>query len=158
MKEGIKMQRLLQQFARFVLVGGTATVIDFAVLALLHYGFNVHYLTATGLAFVISTIYNYWASMRFVFDSPYGKDEKGKELLIFLVLSVLGLLLTEGLMGLLVEYASLNVIVSKVLVTCVVMLFNFITRKQFLDSGSPKYAKVIETTQDIEGAKLSHED
>lgn len=132
------MRQLLQQFLKFAVVGVIATLIDFIVLYLQYHLLGINYLIATAIAFVIATIYNYWASMSYIFKSKYGKDQKTKEFTIFLVLSVIGLGITQVLMILFVEKFQFPVMLSKVFVTAFVMLFNFISRKYFLESNSKK--------------------
>ena len=124
---------LVQQIIRFILVGGLATLIDFLVLAFLYHGLNLYYLIATVIAFIVSTIFNYWASMRFIFKSKYGPDQRHKEFIIFLILSLIGLALTSLLMVLAVDWLGLPVMFAKVLVTGFVMVFNFVSRKLFIE-------------------------
>ncbi|MGX7106366.1 GtrA family protein [Hutsoniella sourekii] len=124
---------LVQQIIRFILVGGLATLIDFLVLAFLYHGLNLYYLIATVIAFIVSTIFNYWASMRFIFKSKYGPDQRHKEFIIFLILSLIGLALTSLLMVLGVDWLGLPVMFAKVLVTGFVMVFNFVSRKLFIE-------------------------
>ncbi|MGX7091787.1 GtrA family protein [Hutsoniella sourekii] len=127
------MPTLVQQIIRFILVGGLATLIDFLVLAFLYHGLNLYYLIGTVIAFIVSTIFNYWASMRFIFKSKYGPDQRHKEFIIFLILSLIGLALTSLLMVLAVDWLGLPVMFAKVLVTGFVMVFNFVSRKLFIE-------------------------
>ncbi|UUX32801.1 GtrA family protein [Fundicoccus culcitae] len=129
------MKSFLQLF-RFAIVGGLATAIDFVVLYICYHMLGMNYLVGTTLAFIISTIFNYWASMSFVFVSKYQADQKQKEFTVFLILSLLGLILTNFLMYLAVDLGQLPVMFSKILVTVVVMAFNFISRKIFLENHS----------------------
>lgn len=129
------MKSFLQLF-RFAIVGGLATAIDFVVLYICYHMLGMNYLVGTTLAFIISTIFNYWASMSFVFVSKYQADQKQKEFTVFLILSLLGLILTNFLMYLAVDLGQLPVMFSKILVTVVVMAFNFISRKIFLEDHS----------------------
>lgn len=128
------MNRLIKQVIRFGIVGVMATVIDFAMLHLLVDYLFVHYLIATPIAFVISTLFNYWASMKYIFVSRFSPKEKHKEFVIFVSLSVIGLLLTELLMFIAVDILGLQIMVGKVFVTAIVMIFNFASRKIYLDS------------------------
>ena len=51
----------------------------------------------------------------------------------FMVFSILGLLLTELLLWLFISKLSINEMVSKIISTAIVMVFNFVTRKIFLE-------------------------
>lgn len=131
---------LPKQIMRFVVVGGIATAIDFAILWVLYRQMNINYLIATTIAFVLATVFNYWASMQFVFQGK--KDQsKQREFILFLTLSVMGLILTVLLMKLAVSNMGLPVMLSRVFVTVIVMTFNFVTRKQLLEEKAPQSSK-----------------
>ena len=117
----------------FIVVGGLATVIDLVVVYLAYQVLGIHYLVATTLAFVIATVFNYWASMRYTFESKFAPGQKYQEFLLFVILSVAGLVLTVVLMYVAVNYWHLAVLTAKILVTIVVMQFNFVTRKLLLE-------------------------
>ena len=70
--------------------------------------------------------------MRYVFCS---KDDLNKvnEFIIFVVLSVIGLGLTELLMWIGVEQFGIFYMASKIVVTGIVMIYNFVTRKLLLE-------------------------
>ncbi|MBG9983172.1 GtrA family protein [Aerococcaceae bacterium DSM 111020] len=127
------MKRIIRQILNFAFVGVLATVIDYLVFALLFNGITIHYLVATIIAFVVSTIFNYWASMRYVFTSRYQDNQKMREFLIFVGLSILGLMLTTVLMKITVDLLLIHPNIAKILVTGLVMVFNFITRKIFIE-------------------------
>lgn len=125
--------KLIGQLMKFGIVGVIATVIDFGVLTILTELFGVHYLTSAAIGFIISTLFNYIASMRYVFTSRFENNEKYKELFIFMVLSVIGLSLNQFFIWLLVEIVGIFYIFSKVLATALVMAWNFISRKIWIE-------------------------
>lgn len=127
------MNNLLMQLFKFGLVGVVATVLDFLFLFLLTEIFGMYYLFSAAVSFVLSTLFNYVASMRFVFNSKFTKDEKTKELLLFTILSVIGLLLNQFLMWLFVEKIALYYMLAKIVATFFVMAWNFISRKIWLE-------------------------
>lgn len=129
----IKMKNLFKQLMKFGLVGIVATIIDFSFLTVLTEFFYVHYLTSAAIGFIVSTLFNYIASMRYVFNSRFGPHEKRKELIIFILLSVVGLGLNQFFMWLFVEFFSIFYIFSKVLATVLVMAWNFVSRKIFIE-------------------------
>ena len=118
---------------KFGVVGIIATVIDFVVLTILTETFGVYYLTSAAIGFIVATLFNYVASMRYVFNSRFGPHEKRKELIIFILLSVVGLGLNQFFMWLFVEFFSIFYIFSKVLATVLVMAWNFVSRKIFIE-------------------------
>lgn len=127
------MNRLIAQLVKFGIVGVIATVIDFAVLTVLTEVFGVYYLTSAAVGFVIATLFNYITSMRFVFTSRFGVGEKHKELIIFVLLSVVGLGLNQFFMWLFVERVEVYYILSKIMATVLVMGWNFHSRKIWIE-------------------------
>ena len=127
------MSKLIGQLMKFGVVGIIATVIDFVVLTILTETFGVYYLTSAAIGFIIATLFNYIASMRYVFNSRFRPHEKRKELIIFILLSVVGLGLNQFFMWLFVEFFSIFYIFSKVLATTLVMAWNFVSRKIFIE-------------------------
>lgn len=89
------MQKLLAQIMKFGIVGVIATVIDFGIMNLLHYGLGLNILIANTSGFIISLIFNYLASMKYVFAHKEGMSRR-REFIIFVVLSVIGLVLTTA--------------------------------------------------------------
>ena len=51
----------------------------------------------------------------------------------FIVLSIVGLLLTELIIYIAVDKLNINAMIIKIIATGIVMVFNFITRKIFLE-------------------------
>ena len=135
------MKKLIAQFMKFGVVGIIAFVIDYGLLALLTEAFGVNYLVSATISFIVSVIFNYVASMRYVFTHKENLSRR-REFVIFVVLSVIGLLINNALMwagvelvpwpGWLQEHAYLIV---KIFATAVVMVWNFVTRKIFLDAS-----------------------
>ena len=128
-----KIQTLVKQISQFAGVGVLATLIDFLVLYIVYELASQHYLVGSAAGFIISTLFNYSMSMRYVFQSRFERHERWKEMSIFIVLSILGLLLTQGLLYLGVDIWGLSVLPAKVGVTGCVMIFNFISRKLTLE-------------------------
>ena len=123
---------LLKQIVKFAFVGGSAFVIDFAVLWVLTEFFGVHYLISNCISFTVSVIYNYILSVCWVFDVS-AKRKKSAELIVFMVLSVIGLGINQLVYWLCVEFAGIHYLISKIGATAIVMVYNFITRKLFLE-------------------------
>ncbi|AEA01334.1 MULTISPECIES: GtrA family protein [Aerococcus] len=124
---------MIRQIMRFILVGGLSTLLDFIVFSLL-ISCQVHYLGANLCAFMLSLVFNYWASMHFVFQSSFSKEERWREFLLFLVLALSGLLIQELILYLLIEQLSLDAHLAKLAGILVVMVYNFLSRKALLES------------------------
>lgn len=128
------MRRLIEQIVKFGIVGVIATVLDFGMMNLLYYGLGLPVVVANTGGFVVGVIFNYLASMRYVFSHKEGMS-RTREFVTFVVLSVIGLLISDGIVWLLAEQVGLEANLSKVFATCVTMVYNFISRKVFLDAG-----------------------
>lgn len=127
-----KTENLFVQIFKFVIVGGIATIIDWFVYYILYNFLHVPPLIANILSFSVSVIYNYNASVRWVFD--VNKDKSKKKMFIeFMIFSILGLLLSELLLWIFIDLLTINAMISKIIATAIVMVFNFITRKIFLE-------------------------
>ena len=60
------------------------------------------------------------------------KNEK-TNFIIFIVLSIVGLIITEIIMWLGSDVMGISYLIVKIVATAIVMIFNFITRKMFLE-------------------------
>ena len=127
------MKKLISQFMKFGIVGVIAFVIDYGFMVLLTEVFGVPYLISTTVSFIISVIFNYFASMRFVLKR---KDDmsRRREFIIFVVLSVIGLVINDVFMWLMVDFLFIDYRISKIVVTFIVAVWNFVTRKIFLEA------------------------
>ena len=126
------MRKLLEQIVRFGVVGVIAFVVDYAVLLLLTEVVGIHYLISSAVAFVVSVAVNYVLSVAFVFETDKSRS-KGQEFVLFAVMSVGGLGINQLMMWLLSDGLVIPYQLSKLLATAVVMVYNFITRKLFLE-------------------------
>ena len=134
------MKKLIVQLIKFGIVGAIATLIDLAVLMVLKEFMKVDVLIASAAAFSVSVIANYILSMLFVFES--GGNSKVKEFLVFVVLSIGGLLLNQFIMWIGTEIMSAYYLLVKVFALLFVPMYNFITRKIFLEKKLHKEDKI----------------
>lgn len=126
------MKNLINQIMKFGVVGFLCFFIDFGILFLLTDIFKVNHLISAPISFTISVIVNYILSIKWVFDV----NDKNKKLkfILFIVFSVIGLLMNELIMYIGVDKLLFNYLLVKIFSTAVVMVFNFITRKMFLEN------------------------
>ena len=128
----IKDNKLLLQIFKFVIVGGIATIIDFIVLVFLKEIIGLNEIVANTISFTVSVIYNYIASVKWVFDVDKDKN-KSKQFITFITFSIIGLLLNNLILWICIDKLSIYYLIGKVIATGLVMVFNFITRKMFLE-------------------------
>ncbi|MBM6689297.1 GtrA family protein [Collinsella tanakaei] len=129
------MKHLLAQIMKFGVVGVIATVIDFGVMIFLTEVFGINPVASATVSFTVSVIFNYLASMRYVFSHREGMSRQ-REFVIFIILSVIGLAINDALMWVGTEMTPVDYRIVKVLATAVVMVWNFVSRKIFLDGGT----------------------
>lgn len=139
-------KKLLKQIILFVFTGVVATLIDFGIYTLLVY-MGVHYMTSNIFGFCISLIANYILSMKLVFK---GKKERKKatEFIIFAVLSIIGLGISNICLWFCLDFIhigsilelsdNLAAMLSKAIATCIVLVYNFVSRKIFLEEKNNK--------------------
>lgn len=130
----IKKKILFIKIIKFIIVGGIATIIDWVIYYLLYNFLNFNPLVANIVSFSISLIYNFILSIRWVFDIDESKNKK-TIFIKFVIYSVIGLLISELLLYIFIEQAHINMMLSKIISTATVMIFNFVTRQHFLEKN-----------------------
>ena len=147
------MKKLFAQIIKFGFVGGLCFLIDFVITMIVNHLLNA----VTGMAFettatiagffgfTISVIVNYVLSMKFVFERNEDMSRK-KEFIIFIILSIIGLGINEvviwfctGVLYKDIQWLQENfnntlyLARAKILATAIVMVYNFVSRKIFLE-------------------------
>ncbi len=130
------MQKLKQQILRFGIVGFLCFFIDYGIMTALIEFFGVKELIASGISFSVSVVVNYILSVTMVFDTDREANQV-KQFVIFVILSLIGLGINELIMwggiAWLKPYMERAYMLVKIFSTGVVMVYNFITRKIFLE-------------------------
>lgn len=127
---------LARQVGRFGVVGVSATLLDYAVLMALSQLAGVPVLYASAASYVVSLVFNYAASMRYVFTHREDMS-RGREFTLFVVLSIIGLGINQVVMAACTAALGTSVFAvtaSKAVATAVVMVWNFASRKRWLDA------------------------
>ena len=127
-----KTEKLVIQIFKFGIVGVVATIIDFVFLYVFKDFCHFNTLISNTLSFCISVIYNYWASIKWVFDINKEKNPQ-KNFIVFILFSIIGLILNDLIMWIATDNLNIYYMISKIIATSIVMIFNFITRKKFLE-------------------------
>ncbi|MCI8483866.1 MAG: GtrA family protein [Lachnospiraceae bacterium] len=129
------MKKVWRQFCRFSAVGIVSFLIDCGLLFALIESFEMHYLWSSMLSFSAATLFNYVYSMRYVFECGSEKSRTG-QFSVFLLLSICGLLLNSIFMKIFVEHMELYYMFAKICATFLVSLWNFGSRKMFLEENT----------------------
>lgn len=130
MMNGVK--KLFLQFCKFGLVGTLCFGIDYGLMLFLTEIARMEYFASSAVSFVVSVVVNYILSMRYVFEGREGM-RKVTEVLIFVALSVVGLVLNQMIMWIAVEFFHIFYALAKIFATLMVTTYNFISRKMFLE-------------------------
>ncbi len=128
------MKKLIEQIMKFGVVGVICFGIDYGLMIFLTELCGISYLVSSGISFSVSVMVNYTLSLKFVFETDKDKN-KIVEFLIFIILSVVGLGINQVLMWVCVDKLHVYYMISKIGVTGVVMVYNFITRKLILEKS-----------------------
>ncbi len=122
--------RFLTTFVKYALVGGTSSLINLVAFYLLHL-VGVHYLLAAAASYIGSTLFNYWMSIVFVFQSG-ARFQKHGELFWIFVVTIVGLLLNQALLFAMVSWLGWHPLVAQVVSLCAVFFWNFLARHHFV--------------------------
>lgn len=122
----------------YLFVGGTAALVEWG----LFYIFITYVLNGIGLrltavtmlgtcmAFCLSTLYHYFLGNILVFNSG-SKYKRGKELSLVFLVSIMGLAFNLLFMYIFVSLMGWNPMASKVLTSCIVVVWNYLSRKKW---------------------------
>lgn len=131
---GLCVRTLIRQFMKFSVVGTTAFIIDYVLLIIFTEMSGFDYLLSGTVSFIVSTFYNYLLSMNFVFDRREGIS-RTRELIVFIVLSVIGLGLNDFLLWIGPTLVALDYRITKIFSGVIVSVWNFVSRRIFLDDN-----------------------
>lgn len=146
-------KQLFWEIFRFLIVGGTATIVDYAISYVFYHwllppdliGLTLSLIISTAAGFCVGLVVNWLLSITFVFKqvTDEKKSKSSKSFLIFAVIGLIGLGLTEVGMHLGVKFLPEITLfgeteflgeawkwwISKVVMTCTVLIWNYVGRK-----------------------------
>lgn len=150
-------KQLFFEILRFLIVGGIATLVDYAVFwifdglifPLFIPDTKVWAVTAliisTALGFCAGLIINWVLSIKFVYKAVSNPEEaqSKKSFITFTIIGIIGLIITEvGILGLVAIFPSIKLFgvlelfgtawekwIAKVIMTCIVLMWNYVGRK-----------------------------
>ena len=151
------MKNLIAQIMKFGVVGAICFGVDYLIgIVVMNFvlrlggeqSFELASMAGSALGFTVSVIINYILSFKFVFERKEDLDRKA-EFVVFLILSVIGLGLNQLIIWICVGPVYGNVAFlqrllnynlaytgAKIIATAIVMVYNFVTRKMFLEKKS----------------------
>lgn len=113
-----------KRFFRYASFGMVTFAFDLVLLWLFIQVFEVPYLYATAIAFLIALSVNYFLSRRFVFKGT--NRPVGKGYMYFIAVAILGAAVTTFCMWLLSNYTDLHFTIARTLIAAVIGLVGYI--------------------------------
>lgn len=110
-----------KSFLRFLLVGGAATGLQYLIMAGLIYALAMQGVLASGIGFVASAIFNYWANAHFTFAAGANHRQGVPR---FIVTTAAGCLINVVVLYGLTRL-GVSLIPSQLLATGVVLIWNY---------------------------------
>jgi putative flippase GtrA len=123
--------KILIQFIRYFVVGGTAFIVDIGSLYILTEFFGIYYLISASISFILGLITNYLLSISWVFNKRT-LDSKKLEFGVFTLIGIVGLALNGVLIWFFTEYLQIYYILSKIIAAAIILSWNFAARRFIL--------------------------
>lgn len=114
----------LKNFLKYCTVGTMGAVIDIGILYILVEFFDIVAVLGASIAFVFAVVNNFFWNKHWTFEDNSKKH--GKQFIKFLSVSVVGLLLTTGLMYFGVNILEIWYLPAKIIIILIVLLWNFL--------------------------------
>lgn len=134
----MELKSIFYEFIKYCFVGGLAFLADISsififkeyILSSIPFGL---YLSVI-IGFIIGLTVNYVLSVIFVFTGAK-EAVKGHQVTFFVqfaIIGIVGLIMTEGLMALGVEFLEINYLIVKIFAAAVVLIWNYGARKYLI--------------------------
>lgn len=114
---------------RFLLVGGSATAIQYVILIALHRGLGVAATLASAIGFVLSAIYNFLVSYHYTFR---GSTPLLAALPRYALVIAIGLAINTAIFDVAMHVFGLPYLLAQVVATVVVLIWNFSLARAFV--------------------------
>ena len=109
---------------RYGCVVAVAGPIDLGGYVILKSNFHVNYVLSATISFTVSLLVNYALSMAWVWKSREG-TRKHIDAIIFIIIGIVGLLITDLVIFSLTHFGKINYLVSKLIAFMVVFFWSF---------------------------------
>lgn len=114
---------------RFSAVGVANTFIDFLIFTMFHELFRWSYIASQILGYSFGILNSFILNKKWTFNDVNSNKKTLHELIEFVVVNLITLTTTLIVMNLLVKHLSLNVYLSKIIVTMAAQVTNFLAYK-----------------------------
>ena len=119
---------ILKQFAVFTGVGAIGTALHYLVLVALVHALGANPVVSSALGFLVGAVTNYLLNYKVTFRSGKSHSETAAK---FAIVAAIGLVLNTSVMAVLVDWMHLYYLLSQVLATGLVLLWNFTANRHW---------------------------
>jgi putative flippase GtrA len=116
----------LKHLSRFSIVGVLNTLVDFMIFTTFHGLFGLNYILSQVAGYSFGIANSFIFNKKWTFDETKGNKKVFYELFRFVLVNLISLMITVGAMKLLVNNINLNVYLSKIIVTLMAQITNFV--------------------------------
>ncbi|MBZ9607817.1 GtrA family protein [Clostridium estertheticum] len=116
----------LKHISRFSLVGIANTLIDFLIFTLFHGLIGLNYIASQIIGYSFGVANSFVLNKKWTFSTNNSNKKTSHELFQFIVVNLISLIITLITMNFLVKRLSINIYISKIIVTFVAQITNFL--------------------------------
>ena len=125
------------EIVKYIISGGLAFICDFLILLFCKEILELHYLVANIFGYFSGLLIAYFLNVNWVFS--HRKYQKTSvEFLIFNIIVLSGLAISESIMAFMVDVAGAHYLSAKIFASALVMVFNYTAKKFFLFHPTPE--------------------
>ena len=132
-----KTHKSLKQLTLFFCIGGGITLLELLGFYILYKIFEVHYILASLIMFVLASGIGVWLYRRFVFGETH--LHSSLEVGLTYLINTIGMGLNTLILWLCVEFLGFEAIVAKILASLLVAFYGFYARKLVIYRKEPKF-------------------
>lgn len=125
-----------EELWNYLIVGGLTTLVAIVSYGIFNRTFNIHYVPANVLSWILAVIFAYFTNRWIVFRSK--NENKVKEFIKFSSSRVVTLLVETGLLFILIDLIYVDEVISKIIGQIVVLVLNYIISKLIVFKKSVK--------------------
>jgi putative flippase GtrA len=148
-----RYRHLIPELLKFCVVGGLGAVIDLGGAAVLHGKFHVEGLEAKAISTIIATVVTYLGSRFWTFKHRENQA-LGREVAIFVVLNVIGLLIAEAVIAIVTYglglHSQLEYNAASVLGTGLATVFRYFAYRQWVFTAPAEESALAPTAAEAE--------
>ena len=124
-----KNNKKLFQFLRYLLVGGFSFLLEYGLFYVLWQIFSVHYLLANSIVYGSVSLINFLLNRTWTFNSS---GQLKRQLFLYVSLVVFNFFASNGLLYSLTGLLLIEPLISKVIVMCLLVSWNFVIYKKVI--------------------------